>query len=393
MLSRLTDLLRIWGTVIFLPFSDKVEEIDLSRLNRFRKVKSILFGLTILFGILIFSGSIFIFTENTVANLSERSEPEDSGPKFNVALYTIPNPNGFSETLTGEISIEQPLEGNCIKAIYVEVKVKNWRSNDEGELVKFPVEDKFSVPCNQKETTSLEGTRRLTEPLIFQLEEELWYGDYPFVGHDIIVTLWTEVENEFVRVEFNRINFIFPEWQVEADMFTNSVPLNDENQIARQIEFHLQRRPSLQILTIVLLIATFVFILLLATISDTGSALEVSVGILLGLWGIQEILIPTNIENTTPVHEAILFLYLLFASVALFRFVVKPFISFDPAAIEKERSDTSETEMRLAVPTVQESTYFEPTPEANQNSWNKLLLFFVALLSFMIGLFLKRNQK
>ena len=87
-----------------------------------------------------------------------------------------------------------------------------------------------------------------------------------------------------------------------------------------------QRPFAQKLLTIVVLISILAFIILLMYLDDVGSFAEVSVGILLGLWGIQDILIPANINVHTIVHDTIFILYILLAFAVFARLVIKPLL-------------------------------------------------------------------
>jgi len=64
-----------------------------------------------------------------------------------------------------------------------------------------------------------------------------------------------------------------------------------------------------------------VLILLLVSVRETGSFIEVSVGILLGLWGVQSVLVPDDIAGTTVIDPLIIALYVMFALVIPFRYL------------------------------------------------------------------------
>jgi len=86
-----------------------------------------------------------------------------------------------------------------------------------------------------------------------------------------------------------------------------------------------QQRPlSQRILTAVLLTSILIFILSLLFVKETGTFLEVAVGILLGLWGVQDILIPGYITSPTLINTLILAFYVLLAFIAAIRFAVIP---------------------------------------------------------------------
>lgn len=86
-----------------------------------------------------------------------------------------------------------------------------------------------------------------------------------------------------------------------------------------------QQRPLAQrMLTAVLLGSILIFILSLLWIQENSNFLEVAVGILLGLWGIQDVLIPSYITGPTLINTLILTFYVLLALVTVVRFAVVP---------------------------------------------------------------------
>jgi hypothetical protein len=87
------------------------------------------------------------------------------------------------------------------------------------------------------------------------------------------------------------------------------------------IEIYFYRPIAYRALTLILLGSLFLLIILLFSIADNGTFLEVSIGILFGLWGIQDILIPKNITEPTIVSSLILTLYVCFVFITLLRFV------------------------------------------------------------------------
>lgn len=120
-----------------------------------------------------------------------------------------------------------------------------------------------------------------------------------------------------------------PEWAATGN-FRVHPPINETTQIPENTvqytyaTIELQRPLSHQILTGILLGSIFIFIVLLIFIDELGNFLEVAVGILLGLWGIQAILVPDYISGPTIVDTLILTLYVLFAFAIFIRFIIKP---------------------------------------------------------------------
>ena len=64
--------------------------------------------------------------------------------------------------------------------------------------------------------------------------------------------------------------------------------------------------------------------MVLAFVKDVSAFLEVAIGILLGLWGIQSVLVPIDITEPTITPQIILALYVLLAFAVFIRFVIRP---------------------------------------------------------------------
>lgn len=184
--------------------------------------------------------------------------------------------------------------------------------------------------------------------------EDIWGGvtgaqRFPLDRHETHFLVWLKTSNQDMPYIQPAVTLVFPPtgWSKSIN-FANAETLMSstiaippsspagETQIvgqteqfnATEVSIMLQRSIGKIFLTGVVLLAFTLFILLLLIIPDDGSALEVSVGLLLGLWGVREILIPADIEGTTIVHSAILFLYFLFAGVAFIRYLLlKPLIN------------------------------------------------------------------
>lgn len=80
-----------------------------------------------------------------------------------------------------------------------------------------------------------------------------------------------------------------------------------------RVKINLVRPFSYRALAAILLGSMFVFTFALIFIKETGSFLEVAIGILLGLWGVQDVLIPPDLGSKTLIDSCVLALYVFFA--------------------------------------------------------------------------------
>lgn len=104
-------------------------------------------------------------------------------------------------------------------------------------------------------------------------------------------------------------------------------PFQDEViSISRQKDNNMQtvtvdlyRQQARRVLTIVLLASILVFIGFLPFVADSSSFVELSLGIVFGLWGIQGVLLPSDISGPSIIQSAILALYLFYALAVFIR--------------------------------------------------------------------------
>lgn len=122
------------------------------------------------------------------------------------------------------------------------------------------------------------------------------YYYYPFdrMEMDIQVEIYgqtTDLEGNLKEAVFRPklLGFVdAPNWEEQIEIATPN-----------RILIGFWRPIPKQILTIVLLGSIGTFITILVFLKEPGSFLEVSVGILLGLWGIQSLLVPPNFSSRT----------------------------------------------------------------------------------------------
>jgi hypothetical protein len=94
--------------------------------------------------------------------------------------------------------------------------------------------------------------------------------------------------------------------------------------IRTPVTLDMRRSITYQVLVPTILISIAIVIIYLAFVNEIGSFLEVSTEILLGLWGIQTILVPSNISEPTVMDPLIMALYVLFLFVIFVRFAIRP---------------------------------------------------------------------
>lgn len=133
------------------------------------------------------------------------------------------------------------------------------------------------------------------------------------VGLDVHLTAeladWEEqitLRQEILRFEDNSTNII--DWQ------------------AQLLHVQLNRTRTQRLLTLVLLSFLTVLILGLVFVRDNSALLETVIGVLLGLWGIQAVVIPSYIQSRTLVHYWIIILYILLGLVSYIRLVGLPLV-------------------------------------------------------------------
>ena len=95
---------------------------------------------------------------------------------------------------------------------------------------------------------------------------------------------------------------------------------------AQLLHVQLYRTRTQRLLTLVLLGFLTILILGLVFVRDNSALLETVIGILLGLWGIQAVVIPSYIQSRTLVHYWIIILYILLGLVSYIRLVGLPLV-------------------------------------------------------------------
>lgn len=119
---------------------------------------------------------------------------------------------------------------------------------------------------------------------------------------------------------------------------------------AEVLELELNRTRTQRLLTLVLMGFLTVLIVGLVFVKEKSTLLEIVIGVLLGLWGIQAVLIPDYIQNRTLVHYWVIVLYILLGLVTYVRLVGLPLVSGDAteaiATLDDELEELLEEEER-----------------------------------------------
>ncbi len=153
-----------------------------------------------------------------------------------------------------------------------------------------------------------------------------------------------------------------------------------------------ERPKTTKVISSIILSILFFFIVMLIFIRDIGSAIEGFVGILFGLWGIREVLIPPEVTGTTLIHTAILFLYLLLAWAALVRFIIRPFFRKKETVLVQSEVEKEPVVENISLPEHPISP--DTTTHIANAEYPKAFMTILGFIAFLPGLyyFFKRND-
>jgi hypothetical protein len=112
------------------------------------------------------------------------------------------------------------------------------------------------------------------------------------------------------------------EWNMTATTTKNYSEKIGHEVTSLYIDF--QRPRFYQILTVAVLGSVVILIITLLFIKDISNLVQIAIGILLGLWGVQNIIIPPYITGAVIIIPLILLLYISLAFVLFIRFFVYP---------------------------------------------------------------------
>jgi hypothetical protein len=171
---------------------------------------------------------------------------------------------------------------------------------------------------------------------------------YPFDTRALGWEVWVDAEiqnqdgtSQTITIAPNmRSQYNLPDWQL-ALYAEQETPENRTHPVASQ-HLTMQRPFSSRLLTTTLLASLFVIILLLGFTRQMDAFIQASVAVLLTLLGIQDLLVPTAISETTIVDQTILAFYVLFALAVLVRLTIKPIWDHTPVGKSDEPDDDAE---------------------------------------------------
>ena len=154
--------------------------------------------------------------------------------------------------------------------------------------------------------------------------------NYPFDTRALDLAIWVEAEvedqdgtsKEIVIAPNTRSQYNLPGWQLS--LFTEQGTPEDRTHPVTSQRLALQRPFASRLLTTTLLASLFIIIILLGFTRQIDAFIQASVAVLLTLLGIQDLLVPAAITETTIVDQTILGFYILFALAVLARLTIKP---------------------------------------------------------------------
>lgn len=139
------------------------------------------------------------------------------------------------------------------------------------------------------------------------------------------------------------VNSSISDWRYSTYFDPATVSFENIERHGVQIAVILKRPISIILLTVIIFFTLIVFIFGLLKMRDSGSAIQIAVGIFLGLWGVQAILIPPTITTQSLVNIWVVSLYFLLAWAIVTRFIWYPFYvqenkaKTQPITIEKDQ--------------------------------------------------------
>jgi len=216
--------------------------------------------------------------------------------------------------------IEKNLEENiCVTGIYIRYPQTISSSKP---YYSFKVQEPdFFLPdlCGKAQSNS--QTVQAGIPLIqnqfltFDISNRKSEHFYPFDERNTgTLFLWLEVQNESgERVNIKPdilVNTTMPNWDSDVKLNPVKVDVNSLGIDAYKVDITLNRLKSIRFFVVLLLAVSFFIITAILFVKSTSTAIELLLAILLGLWGMTDILIPDSIQTTTLPHLLIISLYI-----------------------------------------------------------------------------------
>lgn len=202
-------------------------------------------------------------------------------------------------------------------------------------LNQIPVESKVSVAfddlCVERNRIKLrfiEDETTFVGVIPYATGRSLYF--YPFDNRSLDLEIWVETEityeddssKVFITAPNVTAQYTLPNWQLYV--FEEQVTPEEQTHPITRFQLSMLRPFAFRLLTTTLLLSLFIIIILLSFTKNIDAFIQASVAVLLTLLGIQDLLTPAEITQTTIVDQTILILYILFALVILSHLTVKP---------------------------------------------------------------------
>ena len=173
---------------------------------------------------------------------------------------------------------------------------------------------------------------------------------YPFDTRTLDLEIWVETEIEFedgskeTHIVAPNVNaqYNLPNWQL--DLFKEQAITEDQPHPFSRFQLTLYRSLASRLLTTTLITSLFVIIILLSFTHKIDAFIQASVAVLLTLLGVQDLLLPNTIVETTIVDQSMLSLYILFALAILIRLAIKPIWDHTQVSEPDEADDEAEVQ-------------------------------------------------
>lgn len=239
-----------------------------------------------------------------------------------LARHKVP----FSLISLDYIYIPDSFISNGNSLCIAEIKITSESSLDpSGDVIYLVNEiiDENEVENTEKQEICLVAGKNVIFPDHFQIAPIAYskYIDpyfYPFDTRTVKYNLSSQLYFKDTGKDLNADTQVLmsvspPRWIPNTKIATQLV---DRDELELKTTFH--RFPLFEVLSIILPISMlFIFILLYRIRNEFGSFWEVIVGLILGLWSLSEVLVPSYIDYPTITGTLILFLYIIIGAIVI----------------------------------------------------------------------------
>lgn len=148
--------------------------------------------------------------------------------------------------------------------------------------------------------------------------------EYSIISHNVYVYPYDDIAH------WNRIKF-FDENKEEIPVSRNYIVRSTDWRLVKaeldekegSVAITLRRQVIYQLLTPLLILIVVIFIVLTQLIDEMGAFAEVSVALVISIWGVRQILVPSEIRSTIALDVVFLVLYLLLGVSMLLRLLLQ----------------------------------------------------------------------